>query len=146
MIDGRNLSSRPLTYETKALMITIGSHNSKVVFNIISFPTNPIIIELSWLVLHNPQVDWKMRSFHFESVNESTPKYKAFPTSMLFFEHDSTSEDPTRTSQHMHKFKHEGDIGGKKRSKHFKPLFMGVRTFINNKEGRCILCVCHSNP
>jgi hypothetical protein len=36
MIDGQNLSSRPVTYETKALMITIGSHNSKIGFNVIS--------------------------------------------------------------------------------------------------------------
>ncbi len=130
MIDVQNLFSRPITHETKVLTITIGSHNSKVVFNIISFSTNPIIIELSWLVLHNPRVDWKMKSFHFESVNETTPKYKGFPTSTLFFEHDSTSEDRTRTSQHMHKFKPKGDIGGNQRSKHFKPLFMGARAFI----------------
>ncbi len=30
----------------------------------------------------------------------------------------------------MRKFKPKGDIGGKQKSKHFKPLFMGVRTFI----------------
>jgi hypothetical protein len=30
----------------------------------------------------------------------------------------------------MHKFKPEGDIGGNQRSKHFKPLLMGARAFI----------------
>jgi hypothetical protein len=69
-----------------------------------------------------------MKSFHFELVNKTIAKYKVFPISTLHSEHDSTSEDSTRTSQHMHKFKHEGDIGGKQISKHFKPLFMGART------------------
>ncbi len=30
VIDGQNLSSRPVTHETKTLMVTIGSHNSKL--------------------------------------------------------------------------------------------------------------------
>jgi hypothetical protein len=74
-------------------MVIIGSHNSKVFFNVISSLTNPIIIGLSWFILHNPQVDWKMKSFHFESVNESTSKYEVFPTSTLGFEHDFAHED-----------------------------------------------------
>jgi hypothetical protein len=72
MIDGQNLSLGPLTHETKVLTVTIGSHNNKVVFSVISFLTNPIIIGLSWLILHNPQVDWKMKSLHFESINKTT--------------------------------------------------------------------------
>jgi hypothetical protein len=54
MIDDRNLFSRHVMYETKVLMVTIGSHSSKIVFNVISFPTNLIIIGLSCLILHNP--------------------------------------------------------------------------------------------
>jgi hypothetical protein len=42
-----------------------------------------------------------MKIFHFKSVNETTPRYKVFPTSMLDFEHDSAREDPTRTNQRM---------------------------------------------
>jgi hypothetical protein len=72
MIDGQNLSLGPLTHETKVLTVTIGSHNNKVVFSVISSLTNPIIIGLSWLILHNPQVDWKMKSLHFESINKTT--------------------------------------------------------------------------
>ncbi len=68
MIDGQNLSSRPIMHETKALTIIIGSHNNKVVFNVISSLTNPIIIGLSWFILHNPRIDWKMKSFYFESI------------------------------------------------------------------------------
>jgi hypothetical protein len=52
-----------------------------------------------------------MKSFHFELVNKTTPKYEAFPTSTLDFEHDFACEDKTRTNQHMQKLKREGDIG-----------------------------------
>jgi hypothetical protein len=75
---GRSNSSKFITHETKVLTVTIGSHSNKVVFNVISSPTNPIIIGLSWLILHNPQMDWKMKSFHFELINETTPKYETF--------------------------------------------------------------------
>jgi hypothetical protein len=40
--------------------------------------TNPIIIGLSWFILHNLRMDCKMKSFRFESVNKIRPKYKAF--------------------------------------------------------------------
>jgi hypothetical protein len=66
VIDGQNFSSRLFTHETKPLDVTIGSHTSKVVFNVISSPSNHVIIRLSWLVLHNPR-EWHMRSFHFET-------------------------------------------------------------------------------
>jgi hypothetical protein len=67
VIDGWNLSSRLVTRETKPLNVTIGSHTSKVVFNVISSPRNLVIIGLSWFLLHNPQVDWHMKSLHFET-------------------------------------------------------------------------------
>jgi hypothetical protein len=63
VIDGWSLSSRLITHETKPLDVTIGSHTNKVVFNVISFPRNVVIIGLSWLVLHNMQVDWHMKVF-----------------------------------------------------------------------------------
>jgi hypothetical protein len=79
-------------------MVIIGSHNNKVFFNVTSSLTNPIIVGLSWFVLHNPRVDWKMRSFHFEFLNETKSKCEVFLTSTLDFEHDFAHEDPTRTS------------------------------------------------
>jgi hypothetical protein len=63
-----------------------------------------------------------MKSFHSESINKTTPKYK--------IEHDFACENTTKVNQRMEKLKHEGDIGGNQGSKHFKPLFMGTRTFI----------------
>ncbi len=111
-------------------MVTSGSHNSKVVFNVISSPTNLTIIGLSRFILHNPRMDWKTKSFYFESINKTTIKYEAFPTSTLDSEHDSTREDTIRTCQCMQKLKHEGNMGGNQGSKHFKPLFVGVKTLI----------------
>jgi hypothetical protein len=130
VIDGQNFSSRPRMHETKVLMVTFGSHNTKIVFNVMSSLTNPIIIRLSWPILHNLQMDWKMNNFHFELVNEITPKYEAFLTSMWDFKHDSAFENIVKTNQCMQKFKCEGDIVGYQGSKHFKPLFVGARIFI----------------
>jgi hypothetical protein len=40
VIDGQNLISRLITHETKVLIVVIGSHSNKVVFNVISSLTN----------------------------------------------------------------------------------------------------------
>jgi len=50
VIDGRSLSLGLVTHETKPLNVTIGSHTSKVIFNVISSPRNLVIIGLFWLV------------------------------------------------------------------------------------------------
>jgi hypothetical protein len=78
VINGWSLSLGPIMHETKVLMVIIGSHNSKVIFNVISSPIIPIIIGLSWLVLHNLGMDYETMSLHFELINETTPKYKLF--------------------------------------------------------------------
>ncbi len=57
VIDGQSFPPRPMMHETKALNIIIEMHTSKVTFNVISSLTNPIVIGLSWLILHNPRVD-----------------------------------------------------------------------------------------
>jgi hypothetical protein len=46
VINSQNLSSRLIKHETKTLDVTIGFHTSKVIFNVISFPKNLIIIRL----------------------------------------------------------------------------------------------------
>jgi hypothetical protein len=61
-------------HEAKALDITIGTHTNKVAFNIISSPTNPIAIGLSWLILHNPQVDWCIKRLHFHVPHKIVSK------------------------------------------------------------------------
>jgi len=72
VIDGHSLSLGPIAHETKALNVTIGFHISKVVFNVISFIRNIIIIGLFWLALYNLRMDWHTKSLHFE-----TPKHEA---------------------------------------------------------------------
>ncbi len=57
VIDSRNFSLGPITHETKALDFTFGFHTNKVVFNVISFLRNLVIIGLFWLALYNPQMD-----------------------------------------------------------------------------------------
>jgi hypothetical protein len=47
MINGQNLSSGPITHETKVLTVTIGSYSSKIVSNVISPLASFIIIGLS---------------------------------------------------------------------------------------------------
>jgi hypothetical protein len=37
VINGQSLSSRLVTHETKPIDVTIGSHTSKVVFNVVPF-------------------------------------------------------------------------------------------------------------
>jgi hypothetical protein len=54
MINGQKKKLGIITHETKVLMVTIRSHSNKVVFNVISYLTNLIIIGLSWFILHNP--------------------------------------------------------------------------------------------
>jgi len=58
VIDGWSLSLKCVMHKTKALKITIGSHWSKIVFNVISSPINHIIIGFFWFILHNLQMDW----------------------------------------------------------------------------------------
>jgi hypothetical protein len=53
VIDGRSLSLGPMMHEIEALDFIIDTHTNKVAFNVISSPTNPIVIGLSWFILHN---------------------------------------------------------------------------------------------
>jgi len=67
VIDGRSLISGDITHETIPLDIVIKDHTSIVTFNVIKSPSNPIILELSWLEKYNPQIDWKSRNLDFSS-------------------------------------------------------------------------------
>jgi hypothetical protein len=72
VINGRNLSLGPITYDTKRLHATIGSHTNRVILNVISSPRNLVIIGFFWLVHYNPRVDWHTKSLHLE-----TPQHEA---------------------------------------------------------------------
>jgi hypothetical protein len=71
VINGQSLSSGPITYETKALDVTI-------LFNVISSSKNLVVIGLFWFVLHNPQMDWHTRNFHFETPQHEALECEAF--------------------------------------------------------------------
>jgi hypothetical protein len=55
--DAQSFVSSLVMHETKVLEVTIWSHTNKMIFNVISSPTNPIIIGLSQLTFYNPQVN-----------------------------------------------------------------------------------------
>ncbi len=61
VIDGRPLISGDVTHETKPLDIILEGHRSTIVFNIISSPSNPLVLGLSWLEMINPDINWKKR-------------------------------------------------------------------------------------
>jgi hypothetical protein len=47
VVDGKKISLGLIAHGTKTLDVTIGFHTNKVVFNVISFPRNCVIIGLS---------------------------------------------------------------------------------------------------
>jgi hypothetical protein len=51
-----------------------------VAFNVISSSTNPIVIGLSWFILHNPWVDWCIKNLYFDVSQKITSKCEK-PTS-----------------------------------------------------------------
>jgi hypothetical protein len=74
--------------QTKVLLITIGSHFNKIIFNVISSLTNLIIIGLFWFTFYNPRVDWHTKSFHFEPLNDETLECKALSINIFGVDHD----------------------------------------------------------
>jgi hypothetical protein len=68
VIDGRPLISGDVTHETKPLDIILEGHRSTIVFNIISSPSNPLVLGLSWLEMINPDIDWKKRKLTYRTI------------------------------------------------------------------------------
>lgn len=73
VIDGRPLISGDVTHETKPLDIILEGHRSTIVFNIISSPSNPLVLGLSWLEMVNPDIDWKNRRLTYPTVVSHIP-------------------------------------------------------------------------
>ena len=61
------MSSGSVTHETMPLEVTFEGHSSRIIFNVIRTPSNPVILGLSWLEKYNPSVDWKSRTVTFPS-------------------------------------------------------------------------------
>ncbi len=68
VINGRPLISGDVTHETKPLDIILKGHQSTIVFNIISSPSNPLVLGLSWLEMINPDIDWKKRKLTYRTM------------------------------------------------------------------------------
>jgi hypothetical protein len=73
VIDGRPLISEDVTHETKSLNIILEGHQSTVVFNIISSPSNPLVLSLSWLEMVNLDIDWKTRKLTYQTIASHIP-------------------------------------------------------------------------
>ncbi len=84
VIDGRPLSSGDVTHETIPLDVLLDNHSSRVTFNIIKTPSNPVILGLSWLEKYNPHIDWVARKLEFCTI-------------------ECAHEDPSRKPQKSHK-------------------------------------------
>jgi hypothetical protein len=78
VIDGHSLSLGPIAHETNALNVTISFHINKIVFNVISFIRNIVIIGLFWLALYNLQVDWHTKNLHFETPKHEVVEFETF--------------------------------------------------------------------
>lgn len=73
-----------MMHETKMLV----PHFSNIVFNIISSSKNLVIFRLSWLTLHNPQMDQHTFFFSFQSMKGDAFLAYAFLPHDLRIQHE----------------------------------------------------------
>ncbi|KAL0204569.1 hypothetical protein M9458_002587, partial [Cirrhinus mrigala] len=57
-LDGRPLSSSPITHRTQELTLTIGSHSENIQLYVTKLPAPPIILGHPWLITHDPLISW----------------------------------------------------------------------------------------
>jgi hypothetical protein len=110
VIDGRPLASEDIIGETIPLEIVLNIYRSKVVFNVIKSPSNPIVLGLSWLEEYNPDINWKTRKLAFQSSNIATQ--------------DPSSIEPGPTLGHWQTNKCARTL------KNQIPAFIGARAFM----------------
>ena len=60
VIDGRPLASGNVMQETQLLEVRLEDQLSHIVFNIIQYPTNLVVLNLPWFELHNLDVNWNI--------------------------------------------------------------------------------------
>lgn len=65
VVDGRTIESGIVTHVSMPLDISLNNCLSKVSFNIIQSPNNPVILGQNWLEVFNPKIDWKKRELKF---------------------------------------------------------------------------------
>ncbi len=126
VIDGWSISSRYVMHETKALDITIEMHTNKVAFNVISSPKRVIVIVLSWLILHNPWMDWCIKKFHFHVPHKVVSKCEKITSKNIINE----GKDYHLDESCIKLSKGNKYLGGAQNVKSSKALFVGARTFM----------------
>ncbi|CAG8755553.1 572_t:CDS:2, partial [Cetraspora pellucida] len=65
VIDGREISSGAVIYETEPLMVRYQDHCEEITFNLIQKPHLQAILELLWLAYHNSNINWHERTLKF---------------------------------------------------------------------------------
>jgi hypothetical protein len=96
-------------------------------------PKNPIFIGLSWLILHNLQMDWSTKSFDFDVLQKVTSKCEK-PTSKNIISEMYLDESCIKLSE-CDKY-----LGSAQDVKNSKALFIGARFFMQSiKKGDAFL-------
>jgi len=68
VIYDRPLISGNVTHETKPLDIILEGHRITIVFNIITSPSNPLVLGFSWLQIINSYIDWKKQKLTYRTI------------------------------------------------------------------------------
>jgi hypothetical protein len=125
-----------MTHKTKALDITIEMYTNKVAFNVISSTTNPIVIGLSWLILHKPQVDRYTKNLHFNLPQKITSNCEKPTSKNIISEGKDYHLDKSCTKS----FECNKCLGSTQDVKSSKVLFVGTRAFVQvAKKGKTFL-------
>jgi hypothetical protein len=65
VVDGCPISSGLVTHRTVPVQFQIDNHEESISFFVISSPSNPVILGLSWLCFHNPHINWCNETIDF---------------------------------------------------------------------------------
>ena len=68
IIDERKLKIR-IIEETVPLFIAIQKHHEQLIFDIVEMIIHNIVLKMSWLKLHNSDVNWKKKIFIFKKCD-----------------------------------------------------------------------------
>ncbi|CAG8760584.1 12454_t:CDS:2, partial [Cetraspora pellucida] len=72
IVDGQELSSGSIMQKTGPISVHLQDHYEEIIFNLIPSPHYKVILGLSWLTLHNPEIKWHERIITFSDPTYST--------------------------------------------------------------------------
>jgi hypothetical protein len=79
VIDDREISSGLVEYEC-TFSIELGSHKEELKCNVADIGRHSIVLGMSWLKLHNPDIDWPLKRISFTSAYCSSHCLSSSPT------------------------------------------------------------------